>query len=63
MKKSSLEVSKNKIIKYAHMFCNVNYKLAPAIGTCHLPLQELNHVLQLLTFNTPLKGAQSGEQK
>ena len=32
----------------------VNYKLALAIGTCHLPLQGLNHVLlQLLIFNTP----------
>ena len=32
----------------------VNYKLALAIGTCHLPLQGLNQVLlQLLTFNTP----------
>ena len=38
------------------MHCNVNYKLAFSIGTCHLPLQGLNHVLlQLLTFNTPLK--------
>ena len=26
------------------------------IGTCHLPLQGLNHeLLQLLTFNTPRK--------
>jgi len=29
----------------------VNYKTALAMGTCHLPLQGLNHVL--LTFNTP----------
>ena len=34
----------------------VSYNLALAMGTCHLPLQWLNHVLlQLLTFNTPSK--------
>ena len=34
----------------------VNYKLAPAMGNCHLPLQGLNHVLlQLLIANTPWK--------
>ena len=38
------------------MIQNVNYKLALAIGTCHLPLQGLNQVLlQLLTFRTPWK--------
>ena len=43
---------------------SVNYKLALAIGTCHLPPQELNHVLrQLLTFNTSLKDSQGGGQK
>ena len=32
---------------------NVNYKLALAMGTCHLPLQRLNYMLlQLLIFNT-----------
>ena len=32
----------------------INYKLALAVGTCHLPLQGLSQVLlQLLTFNTP----------
>ena len=32
----------------------VNCKLKLALGTCHLPLQELNHVmLKLLTFNAP----------
>ena len=40
----------------------VNYKLALAMGACHLPLQGLNHVLLLLIFNTP-KGVQGGEQK
>ena len=31
----------------------INYNLALAVGTCHLPLQGLNQVvLQLLTFNT-----------
>ena len=35
----------------------------PQIGTCHLPLQGLNHVpLQPLTFYTP-EGVQCGEQK
>ena len=30
----------------------VNYKLALAMGTCHLPLSRLDDVLlQLLTFN------------
>ena len=34
------------------------------IGTCHLPLQWLHHVvLQLLIFNTPMKGVYYGEQK
>ena len=33
---------------------NWHLPLALATGTCHLPLQGLNHVLlQLLTFNTP----------
>ena len=33
---------------------NVNYKSVLAMGTCHLPLWALNHVLlQLLTFNAP----------
>ena len=33
---------------------NVSNTLALAMGTCHLPLQGLNHeVLQPLTFNTP----------
>lgn len=37
----------------------VNDKLALAMGTGHLPPQGLNYVLlQLPTFNTPLKGAQ-----
>ena len=41
----------------------VNYKLVLAIGSRHLPLQELNQVLlQLLTFNTP-EGSSGGEQK
>ena len=32
----------------------VNSKLAPATGTCQLPLQGLSHeLLQPLTFNTP----------
>ena len=37
----------------------ISYKLALAMGTCHLPLQGLNHVL--LTFHTPWKefGVQS----
>ena len=35
---------------------DVDYKLGPAIGPCHLPLQGLSQVLlQLLTFNTPWK--------
>ena len=35
---------------------SVNWKLAFAIGTCHLPLQGLNHMLlQLLIFNKPWK--------
>ena len=34
------------------------------IGTCHLPLQGLYHVLlHLLSFNTLLNGVQGGEQK
>ena len=34
--------------------CTVNYKLALAMGACHLPLQGLGHVLlQLLIFNIP----------
>ena len=34
------------------------------IGTCHLPLQWLHHVvLQLLIFNTPMKGVHYGKQK
>ena len=34
------------------------------IGTCHVPLQGLYHVLlQLLIFNTPLNGVLGGEQK
>ena len=33
---------------------SVNYKLAFALGACHLLLQELNQVLlQMLIFNTP----------
>ena len=37
----------------------VNDKSALAMGTGHLPPQGLNYVLlQLLTFNTPLKGVQ-----
>jgi len=40
----------------------VNYKLALAMGACHLPLQGLNRVLLLLIFNTS-KGVQCGEQK
>ena len=40
---------------------SVSYKLALPMGACHLPLQELNHVL--LTFNTPLKGVQGREQE
>ena len=34
---------------------SVNCKLTFAIGTCHLPLQGLNHVLLLLIFNKPWK--------
>ena len=35
---------------------DVDYKLGPAVGRCHLPLQGLGRVLlQLLTFNTPWK--------
>ena len=34
------------------------------IGNCHLQLQGLSHVLLLqVTFNSPLKGIQAGEQK
>ena len=34
----------------------VNYKLAFAIGTCHLPLQRVKYeLLQLLTSNSPWK--------
>ena len=37
-------------------FLSINYKLALAMGACHLPLQGLNQVLlQLLTFDTPWK--------
>ena len=33
------------------------------IGSCHLPLQRSNQLLlQLPTFNIPLKGAEGGEQ-
>ena len=39
----------------------VNYKLALAIGTCHLPLQGLRRVL--LQCWQSLKGAHSGETK
>ena len=44
----------------------VSYKLTLAMGICHLPLliPRLNQVLlQLLTFQHPLKGVQGGEQK
>ena len=40
--------------KGKQIIVDVNYKLALAISTCHLPLQGLNHVL-LLTFSTPWK--------
>ena len=40
------------------------YSVSTTNGTCHLPLQELKPVLlQLLNFNTPLKGVQGEEQK
>ena len=37
--------------------CMNNTQTDPCQGTCHLPLQRLNHVLllQLLTFSTPAK--------
>ena len=42
--------------KGKQIIVDVNYKLALAISTCHLPLQGLNHVLlQLLICNTPWK--------
>ena len=47
----------------AESLCDVNYKLAFSIGTCHLPLRGLNHApLQLLNFNTPERSS-GGEQK
>ena len=40
---------------YKHKWVS-NYKLALAMGTCHPPLQGLNHVLlQLLALNPPEK--------
>ena len=40
----------------------VNHKLALAIGTGHLPLQELNHVLLLAAdLQHPTEGVQGGE--
>ena len=40
---------------YKHKWVS-NYKLALAMGTCHRPLQGLNHVLlQLLALNPPEK--------
>ena len=37
----------------------VDYKLALALGACHLPLQGLHHVLlQLLTFNTSWRSSE-----
>ena len=36
----------------------MTHKRTLATGTCHLPLQSLNHViLQLLTFSTPAKSS------
>ena len=53
------------IFKLWFLFFNIAfviYKLALAMGAYHLPLQQLNHVLLLLIFNTP-GGVQGGEQK
>ena len=42
----------------------VNYTRGLAMGTHHLPLQRLSHVLlPLLAFNAPLKGVAGGEQE
>ena len=40
---------------------SVNCKLTLAIGSCHLPLQGLNHAAADVWH--PLKGAQGKEQK
>ena len=41
------------VVQAQHMHNHVNHKLALAMGACHLPLQELNHVLlQLLGSST-----------
>ena len=43
-----------------HLHLPVNYKLVLAIGTCHLPLQGLNHgLLQLLIFKTSERSLES----
>lgn len=39
----------------------VNYTLTLAVGTCHLPVQGLNHAAA--DVQHPLKGAQGKEQK
>lgn len=42
----------------------VNCTRALAMGTRHLPLQRLSHLLlPLLAFNAPLKGVAGGEQE
>ena len=54
-----------KLLVWKSYFMSLNLVLfrQPQIGTCHLPLQGLNHVpLQPLTFYTP-EGVQCGEQK
>ena len=43
----------SQAISFLAWIFDVNYKLALTLGTCHLLLQWLNHVLlQLFTFNT-----------
>ena len=44
--------------------CKLSFRCQLQTGTCHLPLQGLKHeLLQLLTFNTCLKGIPGREHK
>ena len=45
-------VFNRSIFFFKFLFICVNYKLTLVVGTCHLPLSEVNPVLlQLLTLN------------
>ena len=43
-------------VEFVSLDVVVNYKLALAVGTCHLPWQGLNEVLHSCWFSIPVKG-------